>query len=595
MKWERFEEMGLKSLRQCLQATAGLALTPKDTQILLRLVQCESRKFVGATLSDADGYDLVEAIVATGRAFLLQGNRIRLSWGKPLAANPVWQTGPDGVAQPCWDTADPVQAVVATAPPCYIANFGDKDCIGPLKTPWSPGAARDWTGVRIADSNALERFVARFIHLHPQAVPPERAGADLSVAELLPVPVLRLVARESALDRFGKAMVAVDQLLLARLRFRYGAREICWRDDRPNVGIQVDGQTRIVPRQTRFEADCVDSLRHWGLRPKTSAPDSMFDFNANDFEMESGGSHSWSLLLAQGFSQLAASGWECLQDPNLCFERIDKDDLVVGAEPVEGNAQWQSFAANIRYRGNSVPVLPLLRDFIKANPQLDHAGLREVFGNASFAIAVESGERLMMPGRFLLPLVDTLFELGLQRPLDRTGRLRVSRWRAKEIDASLAGANAHEAADHPIDPSAATAAVAAHLPNLTVLRERILAGGHPFKARPDPRRQFPDLREYQCTGVGWMEFLDTIDAHGILADDMGLGKTFQVLAYIARRYRRHRGKQPAAVLIVCPTSVMDNWQAEARARACQRCAVIVIMDRRAAVALRRPSAGVICS
>src|SRR5262249_18752064 len=45
-----------------------------------------------------------------------------------------------------------------------------------------------------------------------------------------------------------------------------------------------------------------------------------------------------------------------------------------------------------------------------------------------------------------------------------------------------------------------------------------------------------------------------------LADDMGLGKTVQALVHVEREWHGN-GKQP--VLLVCPTSVIGNWQKEA--------------------------------
>jgi SNF2 family DNA or RNA helicase len=47
----------------------------------------------------------------------------------------------------------------------------------------------------------------------------------------------------------------------------------------------------------------------------------------------------------------------------------------------------------------------------------------------------------------------------------------------------------------------------------------------------------------------------------VLADDMGLGKTVQTLAFIAAE--KHAGRLTAPVLIVAPTSVLPNWEAEA--------------------------------
>ena len=67
------------------------------------------------------------------------------------------------------------------------------------------------------------------------------------------------------------------------------------------------------------------------------------------------------------------------------------------------------------------------------------------------------------------------------------------------------------------------------------------------------------LRPYQLQGLRWLRFLRESGLAGILADDMGLGKTIQVLAHIL--LERERG-QTLPILIIAPTSVLPNWQAE---------------------------------
>ena len=62
------------------------------------------------------------------------------------------------------------------------------------------------------------------------------------------------------------------------------------------------------------------------------------------------------------------------------------------------------------------------------------------------------------------------------------------------------------------------------------------------------------LRAYQRQGVDWLAFLRDAGLGGVLADDMGLGKTLQALCALE-----------GPTLVVCPTSVLLNWQAEMRA------------------------------
>jgi superfamily II DNA or RNA helicase len=69
------------------------------------------------------------------------------------------------------------------------------------------------------------------------------------------------------------------------------------------------------------------------------------------------------------------------------------------------------------------------------------------------------------------------------------------------------------------------------------------------------------LRPYQRQGVAWLHLLVRLGLGACLADDMGLGKTLQILALCVALERAGRG---GPTLVVVPTSLLGNWQAEAQ-------------------------------
>jgi len=69
-----------------------------------------------------------------------------------------------------------------------------------------------------------------------------------------------------------------------------------------------------------------------------------------------------------------------------------------------------------------------------------------------------------------------------------------------------------------------------------------------------------ELRPYQQLGMSWMLFLRKYGFGACLADDMGLGKTIQLISYLLKVKEQEKDSGPS--LIICPTSVLGNWQKE---------------------------------
>jgi SNF2 family DNA or RNA helicase len=98
-----------------------------------------------------------------------------------------------------------------------------------------------------------------------------------------------------------------------------------------------------------------------------------------------------------------------------------------------------------------------------------------------------------------------------------------------------------------------------------------LEGKAKFEEEAAPAGFQGELRPYQVRGYSWLAFLKQWGLGACLADDMGLGKTIQALALIQRDWETN-GRQP--VLLICPMSVVGNWEKEA-ARFCPGLPVMV--------------------
>ncbi|MFC8126006.1 DEAD/DEAH box helicase [Streptomyces sp. NPDC057302] len=94
---------------------------------------------------------------------------------------------------------------------------------------------------------------------------------------------------------------------------------------------------------------------------------------------------------------------------------------------------------------------------------------------------------------------------------------------------------------------------------LATLRERF-ADPEGMEPVGQPEALAADLRDYQLRGLNWLARMTSLGLGGCLADDMGLGKTITLISLHLHRQSDRESAGPT--LVVCPTSLMGNWQRE---------------------------------
>lgn len=138
----------------------------------------------------------------------------------------------------------------------------------------------------------------------------------------------------------------------------------------------------------------------------------------------------------------------------------------------------------------------------------------------------------------------------------RKARKRVVRTASptEAIAAALTGTVQLGTAEHPVEEQVQLGA------SLLKVRDRLLnaARQEPVEV---PAGLQGTLRDYQRQGLTWLVELTSHGLGACLADDMGLGKTITLIAlHLHRVQHGHDGP----VLVVCPASLMGNWEAEVR-------------------------------
>lgn len=269
---------------------------------------------------------------------------------------------------------------------------------------------------------------------------------------------------------------------------------------------------------------------------------------------------TWPILLSHHVPVLQSEGWRIERADDFPFEVYEADDFELSlSEASEGGTDWFRIGLQVSVGGTPVDLVPLLVGLVQAGWLKLEASLRDTSGEVLLpwpdtAKALPAGSRrpvapprerlLRLPVARIAPLVSWLRGVFGGMGL-KAGEARVSRFELGAIETLSAGLALR-----------APPALDALLAQLRALRT---GEGLPAVA-VSPNVQAV-LRPYQQDGLAWMDFLRRAGFGGVLADDMGLGKTLQTLALLQAELDADRLDRPS--LVVVPTSLLDNWLAEA--------------------------------
>ena len=343
-------------------------------------------------------------------------------------------------------------------------------------------------------------------------------------------------------------------------------------------------QRVLMQRDLSAEADARDALSASGLRP---LPMQAIQWRNRDTGDDHG--ELWSLteesqfgdFWAEQVPRLQALGWAIVVQPGFAHlsAPVDRWRLLIDAEtgaergrqlveplgsrvqalgslrqpPREGSFM---LSLGIDVDGETLDLAPLLADLIKRDGRwLDARAIALIHDDALITLRMPGGRRIEAAAGPLKAIVNSMLDL-LTDPRRQEGPMRLSSWEAHRLDAlrlSLLDTQAARAGEHGGWQLQGDAGLGA-------LAHRLRAAGTP-RAVAAPQGLNLTLRPYQLHGVAWLQYLRDQRLAGILADDMGLGKTAQVLAHLL--IEKSAGRLDLPALIVLPTSLIANWQAEA--------------------------------
>ena len=192
-------------------------------------------------------------------------------------------------------------------------------------------------------------------------------------------------------------------------------------------------------------------------------------------------------------------------------------------------------------------------------PYDELAGILNSYRRRQKYYKLKSGEFLKLENNSLSVLSELADGLRLSEQDIRDGRISVPLYRASYIDAVLTSHNSD---------------MQSHRDRYfkSLIRDMKSVADSDYEV-PDAMK--PILRDYQKTGYRWLCTIAQLGFGGILADDMGLGKTLQIITLLEHarleaisktidltETASHTACPPPVNLIVCPSSLVYNWDSE---------------------------------
>ena len=352
-------------------------------------------------------------------------------------------------------------------------------------------------------------------------------GFEIRTESVTPAPVLTLseqVGAHKVASLFGEPADVADDTahnqVVLDLSFQYGDHTFRFDSfsQTANVSLEKVGDDYVfhkIKRDLRLERQRFTFLRDRGL-----------DLRNGRMALPKAQAFSW---LAEQVQPLTEAGFQLRQnaeDTRRYF--LGYSDLSIS---IREGRDWFDIYANVRFGEFEIP-------FIR---------LRSLILNNKHEFTLPNGEVAVIPDAWFAKYAELLGFIETTVDPDGADKLVLQKH--------------HLALVQDLDKESLADAVMSR--RLEGLREFERIDEFPL-----PTGFTGTLRPYQKAGYDWMNFLRQYHFGGCLADDMGLGKTVMTLAMLQSRKEANAAEPqlscPAPSLLVMPTSLIYNWELEAR-------------------------------
>jgi non-specific serine/threonine protein kinase len=303
-----------------------------------------------------------------------------------------------------------------------------------------------------------------------------------------------------------------EQVLILQPAFAYNGVEIKW-GFFGDVIEPKDGVVKVVKRNEEAEQEFVQVIRSLHSDIQQNIKEHFFYMPATAVL-----ANNWFFRFAEVMKEWNAElfGYDNLK--NLRISTYKPETRI----QVSSGIDWFDASVEIAFGENIVSIVDVKKALVQ----------KQNF------VRLDDGSIGMLPDEWLKK-----YALLIKMGENKGGKIRLKKYHFSVLDELLADVD-EESLQQELED-----------------RKERLAGiiDNDYTHVQAPENLKAELRPYQLAGFQWLLFLKEAGWGGILADDMGLGKTVQTLAFFLHYKKEH---PDAKFMVVCPTTLMYNWEKE---------------------------------
>lgn len=410
------------------------------------------------------------------------------------------------------------------------------------------------------------------------------SGAAVDRAPSRCTPYLRITTELLGVDRGADLESDFDEerLPVAQLSFDYGGVRVAAGDYNLRSFVPDQGAMRVITRDEGAESEARLLLERHGavdlecLDSHAADPDSQADYLLSLEEDPS----AYCAFVAEAVPQLRAQGFVVDIDADFPY-RVLPENVQWFSDVSEDDQRpnWFQLELGVEIEGSKVNLVPVLLRLLDRAAEVPSLRALAHGGQRCIAVPVDERGYVRVQPERLRQLWNVLLELYEGQPQGDKEEAEsfplLCGGALGGLDSALEGL--------PYEASWQSA----H--DTSRWRDKLLTPAPELDPDDIPVRA--TLRPYQLQGVAWLQHLVRQEVGGVLADDMGLGKTLQTIAHLALEHRGARVLKPS--MVICPKSLVGNWQRELRRFAPQLRVCVVEGPKRAEALPRMAGADVV--